>query len=210
MALIDSYLIDIMPSVNGCPEQTATRAAIQAIREFCRETHTLRYTQQITTVRNIAEYTLEPPAGCRVISVDRAKFNGTKLSATSEAEMDRLVPGWDEDVGTPTHYLLNGLSTLVLYRKPERMGINALEVRQVLILTDDASEIDDGFYDLYHDAVTAGAKARLMAIPKKPWTDLALSGVFRDQFEQEMATASVRVEKGNVKRSLRAKSVRFG
>ncbi|MGD9171152.1 MAG: hypothetical protein PVI97_13975 [Candidatus Thiodiazotropha sp.] len=210
MALIDSYLIDIMPSVSGCPEQAATRAVIQAIREFCRETHALRYTQQITTVRNIAEYTLEPPTGCRLISVDRARFDGSKLSATSEAEMDRLVPGWDEESGTPTHYLLDGLATIVLYRKPEQMGIDALEVRQVLMVTDDATEIDDDFFDLYHDAVTAGAKARLLAIPKKPWANLALSGTFRDQFEQEMATARVRAEKGNVKRSLRVSPVRFG
>jgi hypothetical protein len=210
MALIDSYLIDIMPSVIGCPEQSATRAVIQAIREFCRDTHTLRYTQPITTVNNIPDYTLEPPTGYRVISVDRAKFNGAKLTATNEAEMDRLVPGWADDSGDPTHYLLDGLSTIVLYRKPNKMTINGLVVRQVLMVTDSATEIDDDFYDLYHDAITAGAKARLMAIPNKPWTDLALSAAFRDQFEQEMATARVRAAKGNVKRSLSVKPVSFG
>jgi hypothetical protein len=145
-----------------------------------------------------------------VISVDRVKFNGFKLSATSEADMDRLVPGWSEDAGDPTHYLLDGLTTIVLYRKPDKMTVNGLEVRLVLMLTDSATEIDDDFYDLYHDAITAGAKSRLLAIPQKPWTNLTLSSYFRDQFDQEMAMAKVRAEKGNVKRSLRVQPVRFG
>jgi hypothetical protein len=55
--------------------------------------------------------------------------------------------------------------------------------------------IETFIYDLYSEGIAAGAKARLMAMPSKPFTDLNASMMYRAQFSAVISDAKWRTKK---------------
>ena len=72
-----------------------------------------------------------------------------------------------------------------------------------------ATVLDDVFYDTHLDTLLAGAKARLMLMPGKPWTEMNLGAAYDAKFRQDCVDARIATMTGNVGGLLRARPRKF-
>ena len=66
-------------------------------------------------------------------------------------------------------------------------------LRVALIPTSAATSVEDEIYELYHEAIVSGVKARLMFMPKKTWTDQKTGMYFELRYKSARTAAIIRV-----------------
>lgn len=191
MIKFTDMLDDVMTDVPGCSEALA----VHALRNAAIELHTKSwlYTQDCDaqqTVIGQAEYDLDQFAGYRVIGVSDAKFNDATLAPTAVGVLNMNTTRWEDDTGTPTHYFTTDFATLRLYKIPDVVG--TLYAKVVLTPSKTATGVENFIYDLYSEQLAAGAKARLMLIPDKPYTNPDVSREYRAQFAEAITDAKWR------------------
>lgn len=194
MIKFEDMLDDVLPDVPGCPNDLA----IIALRNAAIELHTksLLYIQdcdQQQTVIGQAEYDVDMFSGYKVVDIVSAKFNEVSLVKVSIRMLERTRMRWENDEGSPTHFYTNDFSTIRLYRIPDVVG--DLNIKVALTLAKNAAGIENFIYDLYSEQLAAGAKARLMLIPSKPFTDVNASREYRAQFAAAITDAKWRAHK---------------
>ena len=191
-----SMLDDVMPDLNGCSTDMATNA----LRNTCIELYQKSWIKTlsvspITVVAGTAAYALTPPTNMQIVGIKEVYFNGTSLNAIAGTEATNASHDWNTDVGEVNGYMFLDGSTLRLYRSPTVNGV--LNVVMALAPTRSSTEIDTYVYDLYSEAIAAGAKARLMAIPHKPYSDAGTGITYRAQFAAAVKDARWRAYKAS-------------
>jgi hypothetical protein len=194
MIKFEDMLNDVLPDVPGCATDLAVNALRNAAIELC--TKSWIYTQPSDpqdTVKDQAEYDLDTFNGYKTIGIVSAYFDDAKLIPIGGTSLNRSNLHWADDVGTPTNYYSLDYTTVRLYRIPDVVG--TLNTTVALTPTKTSSGIENYIYDLYSEALAAGAKARLMLIPSKPFTDPNTSREYRLQFSAAITDAKWRAHK---------------
>lgn len=194
MIKFEDMLNDVLPDVPGCTNEMA----INALRNAAIELYTKSwiYTQpcdQQDTIIGQAEYDLDSFNGYKIIGIVSASFNDANILPIGVTSLNRSNLYWQDDTGTPTNYLSSDYTTLRLYRIPDLVG--ALNITVALTLAKNANGVDNFIYDLYSEQLAAGAKARLMLVPSKPFTDPNTSREYRAQFSAAITDAKWRAHK---------------
>lgn len=173
---------DVLPQVPGCSTDLAEYAIKGAVIEFCKDSWVWKhYPDRQTMTSGESEYALEAPAGADVTATISVALDGTPIDPITReaAEADSTLSGYVQDevdtivlVPTPDETIVNGLS-FVLALQPRR-----------------ASSAFPSWIDIkYRDALAAGARARLKAMPNKPWSDAKGAEADRKIFDDEKANA---------------------
>lgn len=81
-------------------------------------------------------------------SVTRVLYNGTPLTLMSMTEMDRGIPGWIDDVGTPLYWISNGINQILLSPFPTSGSIVIEGFSKGPILRQDVDYINIGDEEL--------------------------------------------------------------
>lgn len=194
MIKFEDMLNDVLPDVPGCTNEMAINALRNAAIELC--TKSWIYTQPCdaqSTVIGQAEYDLDTFNGYKIVGIVSAAFNDAAILPAGVTSLNRSNLYWQDDTGTPTNYFTNDYTTLRLYRIPDLVG--TLNVTVALTPTKTATGVENFIYDLYSEQLAAGAKARLMLIPSKPFTDLNTSREYRAQFAAAITDAKWRAHK---------------
>lgn len=194
MIKFEDMLNDVMPDVPGCSEDMA----INALRNACIEllTKSWIYTQPSDpqqTVIGQAEYDLDTYTGYRNIGIVSAYFDDFALQPAGVTMLNRSNLRWQDDKAKPTHYFSNDYTTIRLYKIPDSVG--TLNVSIALTLAKNASGVENFIYDLYSEQIASGAKARLMLIPGKSYTEPNASREYRAQFAAAITDAKWRAHK---------------
>jgi hypothetical protein len=184
--------VDVM----GAPQPLVIRKIAEAANEFFRLTRAYEVDRTPATVSaNTQTITLVPPTGTAFVEVNMVKLGPKKLVPRTRRQLDEDEYEWEVRTGTPDFYsAVGGTIRLVPYpivSAPELLRVN-YSVSPLLT----AQSVADEPGLAYQDALIAGAKARLLAMPKKSWADLASAGVFQAEYMKRVNEVRIQVRNG--------------
>jgi len=196
----DSFYDFVAPDLPGCPFAAIDVALRQAAIDFCSQSLAWKYTHpDIAVTAGTASYNFVPPDQAVVHAVTYAEFEGSEIDCHT-AESGIQIYNWRNQTGTP-EYVLGGATALQLVPNPAANGTLKLEV--ALKPSPTATGIDDDIFNEYRDAMAHGAFGRLMASPKKPYTQLQLATYHQQLFTQLTGQAGYRVARSYTRAPLR-------
>ena len=188
MTKYEDMLDDVIPELMGC----SVELAINALRNTCIELFQKSwiYTQQMDTVpvvKDVAGYDLDSYSNQRVVGVVSAWFDGIRIHPLAAEMLNKNRLRWESEVGSVEGYIIKESNLIQLYRIPDKSG--ELIVTVALAPTTKSTGCETFVYDFYSEAIAAGAKARLMAIPSKPFSNINASMMYRAQFAAAITDA---------------------
>lgn len=190
--MLMSALLDyVMPDVPSCPEALATDKLRLAAREFFSRSALWRvYFNDLDTVIGQRQYALTPDSGLEadVTGIAQVWYRGTRIWPRSVKELNEMYANLDTATGAPSYYNLASLNSVDLYPKPTTAVADSLKVWAILAPKTTSTYLRDED-NHWKEAIAAGAKAKLMMIQKKPYTDLELAMFWRKQFDDGVAEA---------------------
>mgnify|MGYP007090083687 CR=1 FL=1 len=203
MIKFEDMLNDLLPDVPGCQNDLA----INALRNAAIELYTKSwiYTQACDSQQTVigqAEYDLDTFNQYKLIGIVSASIDDANILPVGKTSLNRSNLRWQDDTGQPTNYFSYDYTTLRLYPIPDR--VSTLNVTVALTPAKTATGIENFIYDLYSEQLAAGAKARLMLIPNKPFTDVNASREYRAQFSAAITDAKWRAHKSLTNAQLQA------
>ncbi|MFW6437402.1 MAG: hypothetical protein ACOCZ7_00195, partial [Armatimonadota bacterium] len=179
MTKIEDLLPDVLPEVPGCPDEIAERDLPLAAREFCRETFVW---QQIVLEKDDLthdddEHEIADPFDGDILAITRVEIGG-----------DPVKFDW------PRRDLLKaeGVGDLVAW--------GALQPKL------NERYVPDLLADYYIEALTDGAKFRLMRMMGVEWAQPEMAGVYQRAFQSHVAHARMEAARKHTSRPRRAKS----
>lgn len=205
----------IAPYVQKCPDILIDKAVLDSYVEFARKSKRIELDMTaITVVANDADYTITNPTGYQVLTIRTLLYAGTKrLQAISEDQLDlnwndlrcsccvsnaEAEDNWRVSTAEqPTLFYQPTPNTLRLVAIPTVGLTDGLTGKLVVYPAQTATEIDDAIYNEFYEAIAAGAKHRLMMIPRQAWTDMKAAGFHRAEFEMGVGDAKTNVRKGH-------------
>lgn len=169
----DGLLDYVMPHVGKIEPALAEHMLRLAAIEFCRESTIDRvWLDPFNTVVGTSEYVLTPPVDKAISRILRVKLDDTyELEPLRDDELR------DKDDGTPTHFLGQDERTLLLVPPPN--AVFSVDCRVALEPAIFAGELETWIAQRYGEAIGHGALGRILAIPKKPWTDAEAAIYFK-------------------------------
>jgi len=198
----ESLLPEIIPMVPGCTDTLIENSIRSAVIEFCEKTEV--YQQEldpVTTVKNIYEYDLEPPAQTSVCKLLWVTHLGNEIEAITTALLEQREPKWRESshFGTPKYFVKQSQSTVWLVPVPTTTEVSGTIIRAVLKPTPSSTSCDDGVMSDFRDTIVNGALFRLLRLPSKDWTDYAGAQVYGTLFNEGLAYAERKARQGDVR-----------
>jgi hypothetical protein len=186
-----SWFNDLMPSLPGCGTDIATHELRRAAQEFFGRSRAWRVVLDAISVGiNEAEIEILPDETQQfIVRVESSAWEGQPLAVKTVEEIESKYGGdWMDQTGTPDTITQMQHGTVRLMPSPVVAGV--LRCRVTVKPSDSASGIPDAQAYQYRDAIADGAKARLMLMPKKPWTNPELGGVASGMFEAAITSAA--------------------
>lgn len=176
----------------GCTYFAAANALRQAAQEFCRRAQVWRVTlDPVTTVANTSVYDFDITSQFEIIKLNSAKLNGQRINILLE-----------EPMASEAGILLRSQREFELFPVPAA-GLS-LVLNCLLQPAESATGIEDYLYAAHARAIATGAKAMLMAMNGRPYSNPAEAVKKEAQFNEAIAAARLRSAKAYSSAPLRA------
>ena len=203
----------VAPEVPGCPDALIKQNLVLCAIEFCTETLAWQEIQDsLIVIDGQSELDVEVPTGARIVVVKDIWGASRRLRPVTMDQLFEVLPNWQEAAGSePTYYNASSdWQTIKVYPIP--MGANRarLRMRASYAPTLAATTLPDEVTTKYLDGITGGAKARLMAMPGKTWSNVQSAGIYRQQFNDQVLKAKIDVMHDRVQGSLSVRPHPFG
>lgn len=212
-----SWYEDVLPYVPGCPPPVALQKIRQAAIDYCRISRSWRYLDldpidlvaaQQTYVIGTTAALGSLPADVVVCHVYQALYNDVPLDALTPAQFRAKSETWFDDAGEPEAFTLFQEGEISLWRIPESSEDDALEIPEIALAPTQASTgIDERIYQFGREAIAMGARALIMQIPKKPYSDPSLGMHLWQQFQIEAGGADLRASSGRGHARIRTRTI---
>lgn len=211
----------VLPDVPGVAQALASRALCDAAIEFCEKTCLWIYDcDPWSAVANINTYDWAPPANSLVVKPlqiwyqtnvpqSPGQYPGWRLVPKTPDELSDLYGDWERMYGEPLYYTHTTPRSVIFVPGPLIAYPNAFRAKVALKPTRAATGIDNLFLEEYAEALANGAKAKLFAMKKKPWSDGSLAEYHRQEFMDAIAMATDRAQKGFTRARKRVKASYF-
>lgn len=210
---VEDLLPYILAEVPGCPLPTVKMALLQATAELCREAHTWNEIQDpITLVDGQHTYPVDAPTGAQVATIKDIWADNRKLTPVAISAVHNLIPNWQTAQGNQPDYYSgsNDWSEIRLYPIPVNTMGARITMRVAYQPKFNAATIPDFMVNNYLEAITAGAKSRLMMMPGRGWTNLELGGYNKQVFDAAIVQAKIENIHDRVAGSIQVQPRRFG
>lgn len=201
-----SFLPQVMPYVKDCPQPIIEDAIRNAAIEFCEKTHIWKEDlDAISIVGGTSEYTVVVPTGATLMSIDSCWYSDRLLIPKGSDELARIfrLCDWHSAEGDAVYYTRDTLDKIILVPTPQNDLTDGLKIRGVLAPTRTSTSVEDFIFEDHLDAIAAGARARLYAIPGQPFSDVTLALLHRREFLAGVGEAKIKANKGMTRASLR-------
>ena len=198
------FMAEVTPDVIGCPDPLVQREMLTVLQEFCAQTWMINKGFKkdvlatdpaspnnhidITTPTDMAKWV---PCGIMRLVVQGVEYTPKRREVADDLEPDietfveeRLVKYWYPSTATNIIMYPFEAQALQLFLRVAFKPLNTL-------LTSDT--FDDTFYQDWHDTIVAGTKARLLALPKKVWTDQNKAADYGEKYRQGKLGAVITV-----------------
>lgn len=203
---------EVLPDLPHCPVDIATNAIRNAVIEFCSRTNIIQFeiTPLITVVGGTASYSMTVPTGTTVSQIIKAWYDGFEIEPKDSDALTRMYGDWRGLTGgTPRFITMNppDLDTVRLVPPPANPPAGVVfRILVALCPTRASTDFDPNVAETYAEDIAHGAKARLMAIPGKPYSNPNLASYHSSMFNAGITQAIISANKGQTRQSL---SVQF-
>ena len=194
MTAVTKYA-DLLPllvaDLPGCPENVIVQALRQAARKFCIDSEAwVADAPVLSVVADQQSYTLTPTWGADIRRIVEVRIN--TADGVTNHRIGRLLPAYCYHFAQP--------STLVFEENyiPNIGVTNALNIKYALVpqLLGADNGIDwNGFFIPWMDGLCDRARADLMLMPTKVWSNVKLGTYFDGQYWKSVNRAKVEVER---------------
>lgn len=185
MKSLDYFLPNIRMYAPGVADPTAFFAARQAAIEFCERTRLWKFEDSFIIAADDNEALLSPPNSV-VHEIENVWFNGSKLEAKTNKQLDDLLPAWRsgdvKPTGTPSYVTQTEPNTIILMP----LGAGTVKLSLILKPSQDAVEVPDFLADQHRETIAFGALARILLIPNQSFSNPEMGGAFGSAFSQRM------------------------
>lgn len=192
---------DVIPEVPGADTPIVDAALKRSAMEFLERARV--YQADIAAMdaeASVGGYLwVSPDTDTDICHIFNVWYDGEKLTPRNGDYLADKYDYWPEEEGTPVHYLQERTDTLTLIPMPSEDLTGAITAKVALRTTLSSTGIPDDLYADYRDAIAKGALARLMRMPKKPWTNFDLAGAYGQAFQDAIDEAKYQQHKGNVR-----------
>lgn len=184
MKPLDDFLKKINQYAPGVAIPTAYSAIRDAATDFCERTRLWRYEDEFTVSADEAEAITTPP-GSVLLDIERAWFDGNKLTPATVDWLDDRANGWRDGTLTGQPEFLTQLELNTLRVVPAQAG--TIKISVWLKPSQDCTDLPDFLSDQYRETIAFGALARLLAIPGQPFTNPNMAAAFASTFEDKLS-----------------------
>ena len=185
----------------------ATQAIVDAAIQFCESTMVIRqHLDPIVLVADQRTYDLDAPSQQEVARVMRAAVDGMEIS---------LTPLAYETMGTPSRGRPFALAVTRLDSYPEIQLAPIPDAEYTLVVDAalrpkrTATSVADDLWNLWLDAIVAGAVSAVQRIPSQPFSDPTGAAQRHAEFRSHISRARVDASMGKVQSALRVKARPF-
>lgn len=169
---MDRFVQYVLPYVPGCLDSLIKTHVLLAANEFCRKSFCLRETVTETATAAIEElYVVPYTPEVDIVDIE-VRVNSLPV----------------------TTYSFSG--NYVSFESPLSTGDTA-KILTFLAPSRDATALPDELYTSWLEGIAAGARASLMRMPKKDWTNPQLAMVEQKTFLHQIGQASVMSRRKN-------------
>lgn len=161
-------------------------------------------------------YPITLPSGTAIAKGLSGWLNDAPIDPISEDDKDNefnntsfgwVGVNWRTDVNLPTRFYFPDDTTVGLIMPPSTNGNGNLRLWVALKPTRASTTFPSWLFERYIETIAHGAKASLMLVPKKPYSDPTL-GAYHDQmFNSLIGEARVRQSRSNTRAPLRSHTV---
>jgi hypothetical protein len=182
----DAFYDYILPEINGLSQDVADAYLRRAAIDFFEETLTHVITlPAINVVAGTSEYTLvSTVTETEPVQVKAAWCGNLALRFATLEVLNESGTYWRSHTSSAAYgFTQFRPDQITLYPKPDTNIADALVVQLALAPTLTATWLDDWVAGTYREEIVNGAKAMLMAMPNRPWTDSDRSNYYKSIFE---------------------------
>lgn len=199
-----------LPELPGVPAPMLDAYINRAWFEFAKDSLCWNEWQDVGLQDGVDIYQLSAPIGAAVHLVIDAQQGSNVLVARGPEQLLMYDAAFYERRGSPNGYSLSLDKELVVYPRPQAEDI-ALPVRVhvAFVPTLAATTMPDQFAEKYVDALSAGAKARLMSMAGQPWSNPQMAVMYSGIFDAGVTEAVVERMKGGAQGALTVRPRQF-
>lgn len=188
-----AWFPDLLPQVPGCPNIVARNELRSAARVLLSESRAWTAILPVQAIVIDQDTLTLDLTGAELVRIEEAWYDGTPMDVqtTPEALSAALGDDWRVQTGTPTAVLMDSPEVVRLYPVPNADATTGLKLRVALQPSKTATGMPGDLARRYHEQILAGAKARLMLMPGKPWSNGDLATVQAAVFNQGVDRANL-------------------
>lgn len=201
MKLWSFWYQDLMLHVAGCPYPLVDHALLRSAQEFCAGSRVWNVTlTPIAVTAGTTTITVPMDADKELVRIEEAWYDGKRLGRITKSTLDALnTDDWSVHTGTPSEVFQLSPGIANLYPLPMANSTIGLKLRVSAKPSDAAIGIHDEIAMKYRTAIEAGAKAKLMLYPNKPWSNIDMAAAYLQMFNGAIASAKFDATKSFVR-----------
>lgn len=217
MTPIADFMQYVLPYVSGCSYPLAELHIRDVCIDFCKVAPVVQFTlDPIDALASQHEYDIESPAGMQPVFILDAWFQGRRMATyktgdrqSQQTQFNTQFPGANPLIGTPGALQQTRDSTFILDYAPPVDIPSAITLLASMRPTSKATSVDDKLFSDFGYAIGLGAAARIMRIPAKEFSNIALSVDCERQYIIARTEARIIAESSFTKTSIQARPRRF-
>ena len=186
----DAWDDHVMPEIPGVSPNLVRHHVKLAAIQFCADSWVWIVDQgPIPVSAQQNTYDWEPPAQADPVHVLQCWLDKHPLIPKTRNELSDIFGDYMRALGPARFFIQDFPNQLIMVPTPNSSSIDGITAKLAVHPSLDATGIDDRIFDVFFDEIAIGAKARLMAMSRKPWSDPTQAQVLNEKFEQAIATA---------------------
>lgn len=200
----------VLPEIRGVEPETVDFYIRQVARDFLKATTLWRETIILPLTVGATDYRLSPRNGGQVAGVlDVGSATGATQPLHNLPESARPAPGVVVEPGEPDGWWQVYPGVIKLRRPPDK--VYQLPIQVFKQLTQDPSDdlLPDEAFDSYAEELAYGVRARLHAMPSKPWTDTTMATVNHGFYTRAKFAIRAKIREGGSYSHSRVVAPRF-
>ena len=202
----------VLPDVPGAPNEMVIRQIMFAANDFCIKTGVWDEIQDPTIVIDkVSQYDVDVPKGAQVATIKNIWLPNRELIAATMDQIQQFIPNWQTSTGAgPVYYnAAQDWTTYRIFPIPENANKVQMTLRVAYAPDQFGSVLPRFLADRWLDEITAGAKARLQAMPSKPWSNAATAVYNQRLYDDGALEAKIFMAHDKVLGNVRVKPVRI-
>jgi hypothetical protein len=187
------YVLSELVGVSSLQAEAHIRAAVI---DFCRRSKVWNVEDDATTATPLGRYyDIVTPSGTALVEIKSIVLDGEPLEPSNDDSENAL------DIGTPKTFKQPSPEIYSLWPTPD--SAYSVIVTMTLAPSRASTTFPSWIAEKYHDAIVAGAKSRLMAMPGQLWTNVQQAMFYRSICDTGVAEAQAEASKGFTRATVR-------